>query len=163
MPISDYIKNIRAKIGSDLLLLPGITAVVINERDEILLQLRRDTDSWAPPSGGVEPGETVAAAAIREVYEEAGVKILPEAVVAVLSGADYNVTYANGDRLATVTTVFRCRPLNSAKPLVNDDESQDIRYFPARALPENMLPRHSWIISLALKNEPTAYFDPPPA
>ena len=52
MPISEYIRNIRGKIGNDLLLLPGVTAVVINERDEILLQLRRDTKTWAPPSGG---------------------------------------------------------------------------------------------------------------
>ena len=57
MPISDYIKRLRAKIGNDLLLVPGVTAVVVNEHEEILLQLRRDTQTWAPPSGGLEPGE----------------------------------------------------------------------------------------------------------
>ena len=161
MPISEYIRAIRAKIGSDLLLVPGVTAVVINDRDEILLQLRRDTGAWAPPSGGVEPGETIADAAIREVYEEAGIEILPEAVVAVLSGAEYNVAYANGDQLATVTTVFRCRPVQDTQPRVNDDESQDLRYFPRAALPDNMLPRHRRIVSLALNNDGRAYFDPP--
>lgn len=161
MPISQYIKNIRAKIGSDLLLLPGVTAVVINKCDEILLQLRRDTNTWAPPSGGVEPGETVAECAMREVQEETGVKVAPEAIVAVLSGAEYNVTYPNGDQMATVTTVFRCRPLAANTPRVNDDESQAIRYFPSDALPANMLPRHQWIISLALNSNPRAYFNPP--
>jgi len=161
MPISEYIKNIRAKIGNDLLLLPGVTAVVINDRDEVLLQLRRDTDTWAPPSGGVEPGETVAECAIREVLEETGIEVLPEAVVAVLSGEAYNVTYPNGDQMATVTTVFRCRPLNAKTPRVNDDESQDVRYFLCDALPENMLPRHQWIIRLALNSSARAYFDPP--
>ncbi len=161
MPISEYIRNIRAKISSDLLLLPGVTAVVINARAEILLQLRRDTNTWAPPSGGVEPGETVAQCAMREVLEETGVEIMPEAIVAVLSGEEYNVTYPNGDKLATVTTVFRCRPLNATTPRVNDDESQDIRYFPCDALPANMLPRHRCIISLALKRDAQAYFDSP--
>ena len=161
MPISPYIKNLRAKIGNDLLLVPGVTAVVINERDDVLLQLRRDTDTWAPPSGGVEPGETVAQCAIREVLEETGVEVIPLAIVALLSGDKYNVTYANGDQLATVTTVFRCRPLNAQVPRVNDDESQDIRYFKCDALPENMLPHHRWIISLALENSPSAYFNPP--
>ena len=161
MPISEYIKNIRAKIGGDLLLLPGVTAIVINARDEILLQLRRDTNTWAPPSGGVEPGETVAECAMREVLEETGIKVAPEAIVAVLSGAEYNVTYPNGDQVATVTTVFRCRPIDAKTPRVNDDESQDIRYFPSDALPANMLPRHRWIISLALKSNPRAYFDSP--
>ncbi|MDE2637195.1 MAG: NUDIX domain-containing protein [Chloroflexota bacterium] len=163
MPISDYIRNIRAKIGSQLLLLPGVTAIVINDRGEVLLQLRRDTGTWAPPSGGVEPGETVAEAVKREVLEEAGIEIEPKAIVAVLSGAAYNVTYPNGDQLASVTTVFRCRPLDAAPPRVNDDESQDIRYFKTDSLPENVLPRHRWMIKLALNSDARAYFDPPSA
>ena len=163
MPISDYIKQIRTKIGTDLLLVPGVTAVVINKHDEILLQLRRDTGTWAPPSGSVEPGETVAECAIREVREESGITIVPEAVVAVLSGAGYTVTYPNGDRLATVTTVFRCRPVNDLSPRVNDDESQDMRYFPGDALPKNMLPRHRWMVNLALANHAHTYFDSPSA
>lgn len=160
MPISDYIKNLRAKIGKDLLLVPGVTAVVINPRGEVLLQLRRDTGTWAPPSGGVEPGETIAECAIREVREEAGIEVRPEAIVAVLSGEDYTVTYPNGDKLATVTTVFRCRPLDDISPRVNDDESQAIRYFHCDALPENMLPRHRWMIGLALNDGGGVYFDP---
>jgi len=161
MPISAYISKIRAKIGHELLLLPGVTAVVINERDEVLLQLRRDSKTWAPPSGGVEPGETVADTAIREVNEETGISVEPDRVVAVLSGGDYSVTYPNGDKMATVTTVFRCRPLATEAPRVNDDESLDIRYFPRDALPDNMLPRHKRIIAHALANDSSAYFDPP--
>lgn len=160
MAISDYIKNLRAKIGQDLLLVPGVTAVVINLRGEALLQLRRDTGTWAPPSGGVEPGETIAECAIREVREEAGIEVRPEAIVAVLSGEDYNVTYPNGDKLATVTTVFRCRPIDDSAPRVNDDESQAIRYFRCDALPENMLPRHRWMVGLALNDGEGVYFDP---
>ena len=159
MPISDYIKNLRAKIGKDLLLVPGVTAVVINPRGEVLLQLRRDTGTWAPPSGGVEPGETIAECAIREVREEAGIEVRPEAVVAVLSGEDYTVTYPNGDKLATVTTVFRCQPMDDSAPRVNDDESKAIRYFHCDALPENMLPRHRWMIGLALDDGGDVYFD----
>ncbi len=163
MPISPYIKRIRAKIGGDLLLVPGVTAVVINGRDEVLLQLRRDTGSWAPPSGGVEPGETVAQAAIREVREEAGIEVGVEQLVAVLSGKDYVVTYPNGDQLAPVTTVFRCHPLDETSPRINDDESADLRYFPLDAQPANMLPRHRWILDLARANRACAYFEPPSA
>ena len=163
MPISPYIRRIRAKIGHDLLLLPGVTAVVVNQRDEVLLQLRRDSETWAPPSGGVEPGETVADTAIREVYEETGISVEPVRVVAVLSGPDYCVIYPNGDLMATVTTVFRCRPLATETPRVNDDESLEIRYFPRAALPRNMLPRHQRIIALALQDDALTYFDPPTA
>ena len=159
MPISPYIKNLRARIGNDLLLLPGVTAIVINEKDEVLLQLRRDTGTWAPPSGGVEPDETVAECAKREVKEEAGVAIAPERVVAVLSGSEYRVTYANGDQLAPVTTVIRCRPLDDRPPRVNDDESRDVRYFSVDALPKNMLPRHRRMIALAQDDGADVYFD----
>ncbi len=163
MPISEYIKNIRAKVGTELLLLPGALAVVSNARGEVLLQLRRDSKTWAPPSGGVEPGETVADTIIREVFEETGITVIPEAIIAVLSGPEYISAYANGDQIASVTTVFRCRPQTEAVPRVNDDESLNVRYFPPAALPENMLPHHRWIIRKALENQPQAYFNPPSA
>lgn len=161
MPISEYIRKLRARIGSEVLLVPGVTAVIVNQREEVLLQLRRDTRTWAPPSGGVEPGERVADSCIREVQEETGIRVAPERVVAVLSGRDYLVTYPNGDQLATVTTVFRCRPAQPGDPRVNDDESLAIRYFPKDALPENMLSRHRSIIARALEDEPLVYFDLP--
>ncbi len=161
MPISEYIRNIRAKIGNDLLLVPGITAVVVNQNEEILLQLRRDTNTWAPPSGGLDPGENLAQCVIREVFEETGLEVVPEEAIAVLSGKDFFVTYPNGDQIAIVSTVFRCRPHHANAPRVNDDESLDIRYFPLDALPENMLPRHKWIMRKALENNPRAYFNPP--
>ena len=46
MPISDYISSIRAKIGNDLLILTGTSAVVINDKNEVLLQLRSDAPLW---------------------------------------------------------------------------------------------------------------------
>ena len=163
MPISDYMRGLRAKVGNDLLLVPGVTAVVINAAGKVLLQLRRDSQTWAPPSGAVEPGETIADAVMREVYEEAGIRVRPERILAVLSGRDYEVTYSNGDQLASVTTVFRCRPLCDSTPGVNDDESLDFRFFPLDDLPPNIRPRHRWILELALKDEPAVYFDPPSA
>ena len=159
MPISEYIRNIRAKIGNDLLLLPGVTAVVINSRHEVLLQLRRDTKTWAPPSGGLEPGETVAECVAREVFEETGVHITPIRIIAVLSGSDYFITYPNGDNMAPVTTVFRCRPTDDNSPRVNDDESEEVRYFRVDDLPDNILPRHKRILGIALDDNPHVYFD----
>ncbi|MDE2950056.1 MAG: NUDIX domain-containing protein [Chloroflexota bacterium] len=161
MPLSEYIKHIRAKIGNDLLLLPGVTAVVINDHDELLLQLRRDTKTWAPPSGGLEPGENLAQCVIREVREETGIEVIPESIIAVLSGDDFTVTYPNGDQIGVVSCVFRCRPSLEATPRVNDDESLAMRYFDPKALPENMLPRHRWIIAKALGNDRDTYFNPP--
>ena len=161
MPISEYIKNIRAKIGNDRLILNGTSAVIINKRNEVLLQLRSDVPIWTILGGYIDPGEDIADCVIREVHEEAGIKVVPEAIAAVLSGDEYAVTYPNGDRIAVVSTVFRCRPRSESMPHVNDDESLDIQYFPSDDLPENMLPRHKRIIGKALRGEILAAFDPP--
>lgn len=54
---------------------PCAVAVVFNKNGHILLGDRIDTDteSWQFPQGGIEKGETPAAAAKRELYEETGI------------------------------------------------------------------------------------------
>ena len=42
MPTPDYILKLRAKVGHTLLLVPGVTAIVLNEKGEVLLQRRSD-------------------------------------------------------------------------------------------------------------------------
>lgn len=44
-------------------------------RDGRVLLLRRPSGLWAPPGGAVEPGEDVAVAALRETYEETGLRV----------------------------------------------------------------------------------------
>jgi len=49
----------------------GINVAVISE-DRILLTKRDDFEVWCLPSGGVEEGESLAEAAVRETKEETG-------------------------------------------------------------------------------------------
>ena len=161
MPISDYVKGIRAKIGNDLLILTGSSAVVINERREVLLQLRKDLQIWAIPGGQLDPGEDIASCVIRELYEETGIDVIPERIVAVLCGADHFHTYANGDQVALVNICFCCRPFDDKLPQPNDDESLDARYFSRDSLPHNLHPPHRMLIAKAFENNPSAYFYPP--
>ncbi len=161
MPISDYISGIRAKIGNDLLILTGTSAVVINPQNEVLLQLRSDLDIWTLLGGYLDPGEDVADGIIREVREEAGITVVPERIVAVLSGRDHFHTYDNGHQVAVINICFRCHPLNDSPPRSNDDESVDVCYFPPADLPDNVFPLHRMLIEKALGDEETAYFRPP--
>jgi 8-oxo-dGTP pyrophosphatase MutT (NUDIX family) len=68
MPIPDFIVDLRRKIGTELLWLPGVTAVVRRD-DEILLVQRADNLRWTPITGIVDPGEQPATAAVREAKE----------------------------------------------------------------------------------------------
>ena len=52
------------------------SAFIINPYDKkILLVKHADYDKWLQPGGHIEPNETPEDAAVREVYEETGIKI----------------------------------------------------------------------------------------
>jgi NAD+ diphosphatase len=57
---------------------PAIIASVIDSRDRILLgsQGAWEQNRWSILAGFVEPGESLSAAVIREIYEEAGVRVI---------------------------------------------------------------------------------------
>lgn len=158
MPISDYMRDLRAKVGNDLVMMPGAGGVVINDKNEVLLQLRSDTQTWCLLVGAMDPGEDVAECALREIYEEGGIRVIPERITSVLSGKDMIHTYPNGDQVAILSVTFRCRPADDTLPFVNDEESLDMRYFPADALPDEMMPRHRFQVETAIKNPTEALF-----
>jgi 8-oxo-dGTP pyrophosphatase MutT (NUDIX family) len=54
--------------------------VLLNARDEVLLFEYEDNNTdvprfWVTPGGGLEPGESFAQAAIRELFEETGLEV----------------------------------------------------------------------------------------
>jgi len=157
MPMSDYVRGLRAKIGNDVLLMPAAGGVIVNDNNEVLLQLRSDTHTWGMPGGALDPGEDIADCAVREVYEETGLHVVPERITSVLSGEDFLHAYPNGDQVAIISVMFRCRPIGGTAK-VNDDESLEIRYFPVDALPDPMIPRHRLMIEKGVENAPTTFF-----
>lgn len=154
MPISPFVANLRNKIGTDLLALAGINAVVLNGLGEILLVHSREINQWMPIGGMIEPGEEPADAAVREVFEETSVHVKPVRLAAVFDGPD--VTYTNGDRAHYLTIVFLCLVV-SGEPHAHDDENHDARFFPIQNLPE-MKPHHRKSIEAALADKPEAFF-----
>ncbi len=154
MGMTDYFKAIRAKLGHDLLILPGICAMVFNDRGEILLQRRSDTKRWAVIGGMIDPGEEPAETVVREVLEETAVRVLPVRISEVYTTPI--ITYPNGDKAQFVITAFVCKPLEG-EPRVNDDESLEVGYFPLTALPE-LSPLHRLRIEHAMADNPAAFF-----
>jgi 8-oxo-dGTP pyrophosphatase MutT (NUDIX family) len=75
MPTPDFIRDIRATAGHQLLWLPGVSAVVFDDEGRVLLGQRADNHRWALISGIPDPGEQPAVAIVREVQEETGVRV----------------------------------------------------------------------------------------
>jgi len=62
----------------------GVAVVVVDDGGVLLVE-REDSDVWCLPGGGVDDGESVAAAAVREVEEEPGILVRLERLVGVCS------------------------------------------------------------------------------
>ncbi|WP_062517338.1 NUDIX hydrolase [Demequina gelatinilytica] len=139
MATPEFILELRDKIGTDLLWLPGVTAVVLRpspgrpgER-QVLLVRRADNGQWTPVTGIIDPGEEPAAAGARECLEEADVVAEPEALVWVHALPE--MTYENGDRSQYLDLTFRFRYV-SGEPHPADGENLEAAWFELDALPQ---------------------------
>lgn len=141
MPVSEYVRSLRERVGSSPLLLPGVTAFIQDE-DRFLVVRQRDSGRWSLVGGGVEPGEEPETALRREVREELGVDIEVLGIVGAYGGADLEVTYPNGDRVAYVTVAYRCS-LASDALVLEEDEVLETRWVTVDQIGD--LDRHPWI------------------
>ncbi|MDT0343777.1 NUDIX hydrolase [Streptomyces litchfieldiae] len=132
MSTPGFIRELRASIGHRLLFLPGVSAVVFDEADRVLLGRRADDGGWSIIGGIPEPGEQPADAAVREVFEETAVRCVPERVVLVQTLEP--TQYPNGDNCQYVDICLRCRAVGG-EARVNDDESLEVGWFSLDALP----------------------------
>ncbi|MFI0926476.1 NUDIX hydrolase [Streptomyces sp. NPDC021012] len=152
MGTPDFIRELRETAGHQLLFLPGVSAVVLDDRGRVLLGKRADNGLWAIVGGIVDPGEQPADAVVREVHEETAVRCVPERIVLVET-LRKPVVYPNGDICQYMDVTFRCRTVGG-EARVNDDESTEVGWFEVDELPE--MKRFSYLrIEKALADEPT--------
>ncbi|WP_349865800.1 NUDIX domain-containing protein [Leifsonia sp. WHRI 6310E] len=128
MPLSPYIAEIRALIGTRTLLLPGVTAVVRDERGRYLLARHTQSGRWSLVGGGVEPGEEPRTALEREIREELGVAAVAGRVVDAYGGPALEVVYGNGDRVSYVTVAYLCT-LQGEPRAAEPDEIAEVGWF----------------------------------
>lgn len=157
MPIPEFIVELREKIGHSLLWLPGVTGLVVDRSDRVLLVRRADTLRWALVTGCLDPGEQPAFGIVREIFEETGVTAEVERVLAV--EATDRAEHVNGDWTVFMDVCFVCRPTGGVAH-VHDDESVDVGWFPITDLPE-MPERHNACVKRYLDGAEGAWFAQP--
>jgi 8-oxo-dGTP pyrophosphatase MutT (NUDIX family) len=151
MPVPEFIIELRRRIGHAPLWLPAVTAVVIRDR-QVLLVKRADNHAWTAVSGVVEPGENPADCAVREVLEETGVHVIARRLAWV--HVTRPVIHANGDHAQYLDHVFRME-WTGGEPFPADDESLDARWFDLADVPDMSADMHRRI-ELASDASPSA-------
>lgn len=161
MPISPYMRDLRQKVGNDLLVLPSVTAVIFDAARRVLLVRERGSAEWHLPGGTIDPGERPADAVVREAWEETGLRVRPARLIGVFGGADYLVVYPNGDRSLYTTAAFECVP-EPGEPRAVDGEIEGFRWTAREELASiDVAPRIHEVLAPAWEPGGEAGFAPP--
>ncbi len=139
MPMSSYYRELRTKIGTDLIFSPSVAAVIRNDSGHILFVQSADDQRWSIPAGAIEIGEAPAQAIRREVWEETGLKVRPLTILGVAGGQEFRWTYADGNQVEYLVIVFECQ-IEGGKLDAIDGESMAFRYFDPSNLPPRQFP-----------------------
>jgi 8-oxo-dGTP pyrophosphatase MutT (NUDIX family) len=128
-----YLGRVRKGVGdTDTLLFVGARGVILDEQNRLCMIQRSDNHRWAIPAGAMELGESMEECAIREVWEETGLRATSLTPFAFST----SITYTNqfGHTYQQILMSFRIHTWEGELLRVTD-ESVDAGFFPLDALP----------------------------
>lgn len=153
-----YILQLRNSLKPNMRNMPlfqnGSAIIVINDKEEILLQHRTDRDLWCVPGGLQELGETFEEVAIRELEEETGLIACIEDLILIkaVSGESRKNSYSNGDVVYNNTILYLTKKYNGLLGSNYEEvidkgngyfesmkESRGLKFFSPNDLPSNLM------------------------
>ena len=120
----------------------GAAIIIRNGNGQILLQERTDRNKWGLPGGCQDLGEDLRVTAVREAYEETGIKLDPNAIelIDTLSGESRKNSYPNGDIVYNNTSLYLADvSITDESSLKGDSETKRLRFFDPDEVPENLM------------------------
>lgn len=133
-PVGNHLAELRALVGPRPLLAPGANVLVQDDHGELLLLRHAGTGRWTLPGGSMEPGETFAECARRELWEETGLRADRLEELAFYAGAEYRFTYPHGDVIDNVAALYRACGV-TGNVVAQQEEVLEFRWFSPDALP----------------------------
>jgi 8-oxo-dGTP pyrophosphatase MutT (NUDIX family) len=128
-----YLGRVRASIGdTDTIFFVGARTVVFDEQGRLLLIQRSDNHRWAIPAGAMELGESMEECAVRELWEETGLRATSLTPYAFYTAYTYTNEYAHTYQQVLMTFVVHSW---EGELLRETEESVDAGFFPLDALP----------------------------
>ncbi len=107
-------------------LVPGGSALVVDQHGRVLLQRRTDSGNWALPGGTMDIGETLDQCVIREVKEETGLDIEITGLLGIYTDPQHVIAYADGEVRQEFNITYYGRVIGGT--LAVSDESTDVRF-----------------------------------
>jgi 8-oxo-dGTP pyrophosphatase MutT (NUDIX family) len=140
---ADQINTVRPFIGTALYSGIGASAIIKREDGRILMLQHVAESGWRLPAGFCDLGENVAQTAVREVWEETGLHIEPQCIIAVHSTPKLNVIYPNGDQIRNVGILFRAQ-LHGGSLKLDNHEIAAAAWMPAEEIVANVSDSRRW-------------------
>jgi 8-oxo-dGTP pyrophosphatase MutT (NUDIX family) len=88
---------------------PSTTVAVRDDSGRLLLIHKVDNDLWALPGGGMDLGESIADAAVREAAEETGLTVELTGLVGIYTDPGHVMAYDDGEVRQEFSVCFHAR------------------------------------------------------
>jgi ADP-ribose pyrophosphatase YjhB (NUDIX family) len=131
MARTDYLNDPNAPKANSVV--PAVSAIVTDPQDRILLILRTDNGYWSIPGGGLNPGESVADATVREVREETGIDCQVTGLVGIYSDPNHVAAYDDGEVRQEFSICFTTSMTGGT--MTTSNESAEVQFVPPNAIP----------------------------
>ncbi|WP_406050656.1 NUDIX domain-containing protein [Streptomyces virginiae] len=126
MSRTDYFDDPSAPKANSIV--PAVTAFVVNDAGEILMERRSDNGRWGMPGGVQEIGENIAATVTREVLEETGISVEVIGLVGIFTDPGHVIAFSDGEVRQEFSLCFRARPVDG--DIKVSSESFEVRWVP---------------------------------
>ncbi|WP_280382458.1 NUDIX hydrolase [Nocardia wallacei] len=91
----DYYRDPNAPKANSLV--PGGSALVLDENGAVLMQRRSDSGNWSLPGGVMDIGETLEQCVVRETKEETGLDIEITGLLGIYTDPEHIIEYEDGE------------------------------------------------------------------
>jgi ADP-ribose pyrophosphatase YjhB (NUDIX family) len=120
----DYLDDPQAPKANSVV--PSANVIVVDNRGKILMIRRTDNGNWAVPGGGMDLGESIIDAAVRETREETGITCEITGLIGIYTNPHHVILYtSNGEVRQEFSIVFTARPVSGElRPSSESSESQ---------------------------------------